>query len=159
MADVFTRLGDLANWLKTDLGQAALAGAAGGAIRWITLRERPRDGFVSLLVGSICAIYAGPLVEPFLSPFVGKITPGDDADGFAAFVVGIGGISLAGAVIDLFRGFSSRAKTPGHQRPGHQRTGNYAPTHDQPYPQDPNAPAALDEDFPARPPADVGGAK
>ncbi|MFG6535564.1 hypothetical protein ACGYK5_17200 [Sulfitobacter sp. 1A16787] len=137
--DLNGRLGEIAAWLKTDLGQAALAGAAGGAIRWITLREKPRDGLVSLLVGSICAIYAGPLVEPFLSPFVGRLTPGEDADGFAAFVVGIGGISLTGAVIDLFRGVSGRARAA-------------VPP---PFPPDPNVPR--DEDFPGRPAGQQGG--
>lgn len=137
---MMARLADVAAWIKTDLGQAALAGAAGGAIRWITLREKPRDGLVSIIVGSICAIYAGPLVEPFLSPFVGKITPGNDADGFAAFVVGIGGISLTGAVIDLFRSFSNRAKA---------RAGVTGPS--EYFPHDPNAPVAMDEDFPGRP--------
>jgi len=102
---------DFIGWFHSDAGQAFLAGAAGGAIRWVTLRERPRDGAVSLIVGAVCAIYLGPLVEPFLSPLVGKISPTEDAAGFAAFVVGIGGISLTGAVIDIFRGVSLRAKS------------------------------------------------
>jgi len=136
VSDFLGRWAELVAWLKTDLGQAVLAGAAGGAIRWITLRERPRDGVVSLLVGTVCAIYAGPLVEPFLAPLVGPITPGNDASSFAAFVVGIGGISLTGAVIDVFRAFPRRG----------------APLVAPP----PATPEALEDDFPARPGAGGG---
>lgn len=141
MAEFWGRMSEATAWLKTDLGQAALAGAIGGAIRWITLRERPRDGLVSLLVGSVCAVYAGPLVEPFLSSSVGPITPGGDASSFAAFIVGIGGISLTGAVIDVFRSFPRRAQ-PGPMRPGGW---GYRP------PRGPVPDADPDEDFPARP--------
>ena len=55
---------DLINWLWTEPGKAALAGALGGIVRWVTLREHWRDGVLSLLVGSICAVYLGPLVAP-----------------------------------------------------------------------------------------------
>ena len=44
-------------WLWTEPGKAALAGALGGIVRWVTLREHWRDGVLSLLVGSICAVY------------------------------------------------------------------------------------------------------
>ncbi|QBR35417.1 hypothetical protein ETW23_03940 [Leisingera sp. NJS201] len=96
---------DLAAWLQSDAGAAALAGAAGGLVRWLTLRENWRDGVVSLVVGSICAIYLGPLVEPVLAPVVGKITAGGDAAGFSSFVVGLGGIGFSGFVIETLRRF------------------------------------------------------
>lgn len=97
--------GDLIAWLHTDAGAAALAGAAGGLVRWLTLREKPRDGVVSLLVGSLCALYLGPLVEPMLAPVIGAISPGQGAVGFSSFVVGLGGIGLAGFVIETLRRF------------------------------------------------------
>lgn len=94
-------------WVGSDIGKAAVAGALGGIVRWITLRERPADAAGSLIVGSICAVYLGPLVEPILKPVIGAIAPQGDPAGFASFVVGLGGISLASFVIDVFR---ARAK-------------------------------------------------
>ena len=54
---------DLWSWIMTDQAKTALAGAAGGIVRWVTLRERWQDGVASLLVGSICALYVGPFVR------------------------------------------------------------------------------------------------
>lgn len=100
---------DLLHWLGTDAGRAALAGALGGVVRWITLRDKPREAMGSLIVGSICAVYLGPLVDPILAPVIGKIAPNGDSAGFASFVVGLGGISIASFVIEIFR---ARAKGP-----------------------------------------------
>lgn len=94
---------DLIAWLFSPEGKAAIAGAAGGIVRWVTLREHWKDGTLSLLVGAICAIYLGPLVAPLLEPVIGKIAPQSDAAGFSSFVVGLGGISLSGFLIDLIR--------------------------------------------------------
>lgn len=96
-------------WLFSSEGQTALAGALGGLVRWITLREKWTDGIAALIVGAICAMYLGPLIEPLLAPTIGQIAPGRDATGFSAFVVGIGGISLSGLLIDLIR--ARRAQT------------------------------------------------
>lgn len=105
MNAIKAQLGELFQWLHTDAGAAAVAGAAGGLVRWLTLREKPVDGLAALLVGSLCAIYLGPLVEPMLAPVVGKIAPADDAQGFSSFVVGLGGIGMAGFVIETLRRF------------------------------------------------------
>ena len=94
---------DILTWLLSEPGKAALAGALGGIVRWVTLREHWRDGIVSLLVGAICAIYLGPLVAPLLEPVIGRLAPGGDTAGFSAFVVGIGGMSISGLLIDVFR--------------------------------------------------------
>jgi hypothetical protein len=94
---------DVVSWLWSEPGRAALAGALGGIVRWVTLRENWRDGMLSLLVGSICAVYLGPLVQPILDPVIGKLAPGGDAAGFASFCVGIGGMSISGLLIDVFR--------------------------------------------------------
>lgn len=82
-----------------------MAGAAGGLVRWLTLRESWRDGVVSLVVGSICALYLGPLVEPMLAPVVGAIAPPADPSGFSSFVVGLGGIGITGFLIETLRRF------------------------------------------------------
>lgn len=88
--------------LAGDASTAVLAGALGGLVRWITLRSNWREGAGAILVGAICAMYLGPLVEPILEPVVGAITPGGDADGFSSFIVGLGGISITGFIIDVF---------------------------------------------------------
>lgn len=101
-------LADLIGWLQSDAGAAAMAGAAGGLVRWLTLREHWRDGVVSLIVGSLCALYLGPLVEPMLAPVIGKIASQGDAQGFSSFVVGLGGIGIAGFVIETLRKFRAQ---------------------------------------------------
>lgn len=94
---------DLLAWVFSPDARAALSGAAGGIVRWITLQESLRAGLLSILVGSISAVYLGPLVAPLLDPVVGKLVPDGDSHGFAAFVVGLGGISLTGFLIDVIR--------------------------------------------------------
>ena len=47
--------------------------------------------------------YLGPLVAPILEPVIGKLAPGGDSAGFSSFVVGIGGMSISGMIIDIFR--------------------------------------------------------
>ena len=81
-----------------------LAGALGGLVRWIALRDSWREGLPAIAVGAICALYLGPLVEPILEPIVGPIAPDHDPSGFAAFVVGLAGVGLAGLLIDIMSG-------------------------------------------------------
>ena len=92
-----------AHWLFSDAGQAALAGAAGGVVRWVTLRDNWREGLTGLAVGSICAIYLGPLVVPLLEPTIGRIAPGDVTAQFTGFILGLGGISISGFILDLIK--------------------------------------------------------
>jgi hypothetical protein len=91
-------------WLATHKGQALLAGALGGVVRTITLRERPmRDGILNVVAGGIAALYLTPLVEPVLRPFLGAIAvPPDGVTGFAGFVVGLGGVAAAGFIVDVW---------------------------------------------------------
>ena len=105
-------------WIISGDGRAAVAGALGGLVRWITLREHWTDGLASLLVGSVCAMYLGPLVAPFLNPVVGQLVPGSDGSGFSAFVVGLGGISFSGFLIDVIRARRTQAKKAGRAKRG-----------------------------------------
>ncbi len=89
------------DWMMNDTTAAAIAGALGGVVRWLTLRHDWREGAVAIVVGSICAIYLGPLVEPLLDPVIGRIAPDNDATGFASFITGLGGISIAGLILDV----------------------------------------------------------
>jgi hypothetical protein len=87
----------------TEPGKAALAGALGALVRWVTLSEHWRDGVLSLRVGSICTVYLGPLVAPIPEPVIGKLTPGGDSVGFSNLFVGSGRRSISGLIIDIFR--------------------------------------------------------
>lgn len=104
---------DFFSWLTSEPGKAALAGALGGLVRWVTLRENWRDGLLSLLVGSVCAVYLGPLVAPILEPVIGKLAPAGDSGGFASFIVGLGGMSISGLLIDIFRARRSAGREGG----------------------------------------------
>lgn len=94
---------ELVAWLFSDAGRAAIAGAAGGVVRWVTLRDNWREGLTGLAVGSLCAIYLGPLAEPILKPVIGAIAPDGDVAGFSSFVIGLGGISISGFILDIIR--------------------------------------------------------
>lgn len=94
---------DIITWLASDGGHAALAGALGGVVRWLTLQHSWREGFTTLIVGAICAIYIGPLALPIMEQTLGKIVPNGDMAGLTSFLTGIGGISLSGMVIDVFQ--------------------------------------------------------
>jgi len=101
-------------WLISDKGQLALAGALGGVVRWLSLREDWRSGLTSLTVGAICAVYLGPVAIPFIEPIVGKIVV-DAASraGLSGFIIGIGGIAVAGFVIDIWK--ARRRQTEGEK--------------------------------------------
>jgi hypothetical protein len=84
-------------------GAIAVAGAAGGIVRWLTLRESWRNGVTSVIVGSVCAVYLEPLALPALEPILGKVIANPSKlSNLSAFLVGIGGIMVSGFVIDLW---------------------------------------------------------
>lgn len=101
-------------WLIGEKGQLAMSGALGGVVRWMSLREDWRTGLTSLLVGAICAVYLGPLAIPIIEPIVGKIVV-DEASwqGLSGFIIGIGGIAVAGFVIDIWK--ARRRQTEGEK--------------------------------------------
>jgi len=96
-------------WLSSDPGRAALAGALGGIVRWLTLRHNWKEGAVTLIVGSICAMYLGPLALPLIGPVVSKIAPTGDANGLSSFLIGLGGVSISGLLLDIFWSAAARA--------------------------------------------------
>ena len=98
--------------------QLVLAGALGGLVRWLTLKDNWRDGAISVVVGAICSAYVSPLALPALTPFLGNIgiLP-ESAIGLSGFVTGVGGITLSGFVIDIWRARRRQAKqTNGDQK-------------------------------------------
>lgn len=107
------------DWLRIvlgDLGAAAVAGAAGGLVRWLTLRERWQDGLISMAVGAVCAVYLGPLALPLLEPVLGKlIDKPAQLSNLSAFLVGMGGIAVSGFFIDLWN--ARRRQINGSDKP------------------------------------------
>lgn len=95
------RVDELLGLVSTETGKLVLAGALGGLVRWMTLRNNWREGISSVVVGAICALYLGPLIAPLLEPVIGAIAPNGDTKGFASFVAGLGGISISGILIDI----------------------------------------------------------
>lgn len=94
---------NLWQWLGSDPGKAALAGALGGIVRWITLRDNWKEGLPALVLGAIAAVYLGPVVEPVIAAPVEGVAPDADTSALAAFFTGIGGVGIVGIVLDLVR--------------------------------------------------------
>jgi fluoride ion exporter CrcB/FEX len=95
---------DLYTWFVTEKVQVVISGALGGVVRWLTLQESWRTGMVSVACGAICAVYLGPLVEPVLRPVLAvALTEHEARSSFAAFVIGLSGITLSGFIIDIVR--------------------------------------------------------
>ncbi len=96
-------LSDVLTAILGEKGQVALAGAAGGLVRWLTLRSRLLDGLVAVLVGAISATYLGPLAEPAIDALLGNVIVEDASRGaFSGFIIGLGGISVTGFVMDFW---------------------------------------------------------
>lgn len=102
------------SWLFSPMAKLAIAGALGGVVRWLTLKQPPLDGLVSVIVGAICAVYLGPAIQPLLRPVVDFA--GVDAEamqGLGGFLVGIGGILVSGFILDLWQLRRKLLKQPG----------------------------------------------
>ena len=87
-------------WLISPSGQVAVAGAAGGMVKSITLRESWREGAASLTVGLICARYVSPLAQPAFEKFLPTST---NSETLAGFLVGVGGMAVVGFVLDVWQ--------------------------------------------------------
>ena len=89
---------------------AAFAGAAGGVVRTLTLRDQIwPDGVINLTVGALCATFLYPLVVPMLKIVVGSIVANEaQILGLSGFMIGIGGLAVTGFVIDFWRGWQKR---------------------------------------------------
>lgn len=84
--------------------QLVVAGALGGLVRWLTLRDHWVDGLISVIVGAICSLYLSPIALPALTPVLGNVgMPAESVTGLSGFLVGIGGITASGFFIDLWR--------------------------------------------------------
>lgn len=90
--------------IGTDKSQLLLAGALGGMVRWLTLRSHWSDGLIAIVVGAICALYVSPLALPAMTPFLGNLgVPAESSSGLAGFLIGLGGITVSGLIMDIWR--------------------------------------------------------
>lgn len=93
-----------AQWLLTPEVQQAIAGAAGGLVRTLTLRDNWREGAANLVVGAICAVYLPPLALSFLAAPLGKLeVPAAMVGNLSAFIMGLGGMTVAGFILDVIK--------------------------------------------------------
>lgn len=94
---------DILSAVFGDQTAAAISGSAGGAVRWVALKQGWKDGVASIFVGCLCSIYLSPLVEPLVEIAFGKIIGSETRRaGLAGFMIGIGGIMVTGLVIDFW---------------------------------------------------------
>lgn len=94
-------------WITGEAGRAALAGAAGGLVRWLmSERRRIRDGMVSIIAGMLMARYATPLMMAMLESYFGTLR--GDVQGTAGFAAGIVGMSLAKLIMGMIEAHARR---------------------------------------------------
>jgi len=96
-------LSDVLAMILGEKGQVALAGAAGGLVRWLTLRERPLDGVIAVVIGAVSSIYLGPLAEPAINALLGTVMlEASSRSAFSGFIIGLGGTTVTGFVMDVW---------------------------------------------------------
>lgn len=91
------------DWVTSPRAAGIIAGAFGGVMRWITLRERWRDGMTSILAGGICAAFIAPLAEPIFRQVLGGVLPNGDAGPLSGFLVGLGGMTITAILINVVK--------------------------------------------------------
>jgi MFS family permease len=95
-------------WLNKIFGDgaagAAVAGALGGLVRWITLREHWVDGMIAVFIGGIAAVYLSPLVFPLVGPILSVvIDEPEPRERLSSFLTGLAGIAIIGFLIDTLQ--------------------------------------------------------
>lgn len=95
-------LASVATWLTGEVGRVLLAGASGGLVRWLVQEKRRlRDGVIAVVAGAPSAFYLGPAV-PGLMELAGVNVANDpNMTQTFGFLAGLGGMSLAKALIGL----------------------------------------------------------
>lgn len=95
---------DVNSFIFGEKGQLLLAGAMGGVVRWMTLRDHWSDGLISVAVGGICAAFVAPAALPLLEPYIGSLNiPPESFGSLSGFLIGIGGVAVSGFFIDAWR--------------------------------------------------------
>jgi len=87
-------------WFAGEAGRAAIAGAAGGLIRWLmSERRRIRDGILAVVAGLLFARYLSPIMQALITTWIGDLGDGDAVRDTAAFAAGLGGMSVAKIIL------------------------------------------------------------
>ena len=87
------------DWLQSEEGRAAIAGALGGVVRWLSPpRADWLTGMTTVVVGAICAVYLSPLVVYWLTS-----NPSPQMLSAAGFVTGVAGISVSSFILSLWQ--------------------------------------------------------
>lgn len=88
-----------------------VAGAAGGLVRWVRLKERFLDGCMSVGVGAICALYLSPIMDSVITGWIPSAALTEaQRIGFAGFVIGLLGVGSVGFILDSIRAATNRSK-------------------------------------------------
>lgn len=86
-----------------------IAGAAGGVVRSISLRQNLRESIATVTVGILCSTYLSAPFAPVLVKWGQGLFPTlPDALGPSGFIVGFLGIAFTGFIMDIFRGWTKR---------------------------------------------------
>lgn len=95
-------------WISGEAGKVAVAGGAGGVIRWLASEKRRiRDGIVAAFAGMLLGRYLWPVTLHLLELLPGELGKGPDAIAVAGCIAGMGGISVAKITI---AGLEARAR-------------------------------------------------
>jgi len=112
--DQFVLYGTLvAAWVFGEGGRVAIAGAAGGFIRWL-MDEKRRiiDGAIAVVTGAIFAEYATPVGVPIIAAVLDNVLgikkTVEDIDYTAGFAIGILGMTIAKLLTALFEKYARK---------------------------------------------------
>lgn len=85
-------------WVLGEGGKAAMAGAAGGVVRWLSSeRRKVSEGVIAVVTGAMMAHYGTPLMLALIEGWTGELK--GEAMPAAAFFAGLVGMSLGKLVI------------------------------------------------------------
>lgn len=93
----------IATLFPDNAGAAATGGLLGGFVRMLTLGGSVQGFITAMLVGSITAIYLGPVAAEIIQsiPYIGKLEKGIEPVGH--FGAGVIGISMIATIVEFAR--------------------------------------------------------
>lgn len=98
-------------WLVGPDGKVILAGAAGGLLRWMTLKSNWKDGLIAIGAGGLCAYYLGPLALPAMNAVLGQVVVDEsNRQAFSGFIIGVGGIGVTAFILDVWEAVRRKAR-------------------------------------------------
>lgn len=80
-----------------------LGGIAGGVLKWVSEKERPRDGVATIAAGALTSFYLGPATAILVGQAFSIDAENPHLVASLSFIIGVGGISLGAVLVGLFR--------------------------------------------------------